>query len=256
MDGYTASSGQFVQNGFSGDFSTGVGPVGPSGSGDIVLPGYVTGKKSKKKLVFIGIGIFIVALAAGLIVFLVFNSMPAPTNQERARQAFNNYANYLLYGEDDEKDITEEYISGYDYYASLQSNALEGGEPDIEYFENLKQKYESLHEISADNVDGYDDVFWLFYYNSLYPFISRQVVTSAQQNGVDSAEIIQTIEEYYKPFIDSSNSLVQDYGKCQLMYLLSGYHSEDDYEPLVCEFPDYRFEVYSKVWEMKELFYE
>ena len=164
-------------------------------------------------------------------------------------KCFNAYANYLLYGTESTEDITGEYKWGYRYYAGSLGVIFEDSYS--EYLENLKSKYELLYESSAEKLGDYNDIFWLFYYCSLYPDMTLKDIVLARLDGINEEEIRQNVEDYYAPFLESSNSLVQTYGRAKIVDLLDDGLVEEE-----VVFPKYVIEIFSKIWEMKGEFYD
>lgn len=214
-----------------------------SGGGDVVLNN--SGDQKSKKGLKWAIGIIVgVLILAGIGVGVMFALKIKKTD----RDYFNEFANYLLYGEESDKDIEGDYVWGYRYYAV--SLDVMSSDSYADYLENLKLKYDILYESSYEKLKDYNDVFWFFYYSSSYPSISRREILDDRRNGMSETEIVKKVEDYYAPFVESSNETVRLYGEIWQEYLLTG-SIDDEYQ-----LPDYEIDVFYDIWKIKENFYD
>ncbi len=208
-------------------------------SGDIVIG---EGDNSRKRIsIVIGV-VAVLIIVAVVVVCLIFF-----LNTKGDRAAFNNYANYLLYGTESNDDITGDYVWGYRYYAhNIDVMASESYE---DYLDTLKGKYESLKLKAGDKISDYDDIFWLFYYCSMYPAISGQITVTPESNSEEWTDFSEDVKTYYTPYLESDNLLVQKFGAYLMGSVLSGDVEEVDV-------PDYNIDIFSMIWKMKGEFYE
>lgn len=200
-------------------------------------------KPLSKKILLILCGIF-VAIALFLGVYLIIEN----TGTRGLKNAFNNFSNYLLYGKESSGDIKEDYVWGNRYYA--RDLDIVYSDDYKNYLNNLKSKYEKMYQKSPETFAEYDNIFWLFYYASLYPDLTRQEVESAKKSGeMNEAEVNEKVKEYYSPFSSSSNEIVKEYGDYKIATLLGEKWEEES-------FPDYEIEIFQELWNLKEKIYE
>lgn len=205
-------------------------------------PAQPSSKKFLPKKILLAIFIFIILAAAIFGAIFIFNN----TGSRGEKKLFNEYANYLLYGKESTDDIADDYVWGYRYYGR-DLDVIFSDEYQT-YLNNLKNKYERLANKASKKVAEYDDVFWLFYYTSYYPDITHFDVLAAKESGASDSEITSEIESYYAPFLSSKNAKVKSYGEAKIHGLTNGEEIET--------FPDYNIEIFQKVWDLKEKFYE
>lgn len=198
-------------------------------------------EKPRKWMLISAIVLVVIALVmalAALFLMLYKNS---------DRKAFNNYANYLLYGVESDDDITGDYVWGYRYYA--RNMDVMASESYDDYLDTLKGKYEALKLKAGDKISDYDNIFWLFYYCSMYPAISGQITVTSESNSEEWTDFSDDVKAYYTPYLESDNLLVQKYGAYLMGSVLSGDVEEVDV-------PDYNIDIFSMIWKMKGEFYE
>lgn len=218
-----------------------------SGTGDIVL---APEKKSKKGVI---IAIIVALVLAGALLAVAFATLGGGGNSGvsgDAKTAFNRYANYLLYGEDSDKELEGEYDVDEIYY--LDDIMTE----DIDYTEEVRETLEVADE-SNNNFDGGDDSdikaddfflraenLWNSFYNTLERGGSylidaaneyreelelyKMIVLSGDsigsnwiQNRLDEMEAEQAkewIKLRYSDFLTSEYSIVKNYGKKAIEY--------------------------------------
>ena len=150
-----------------GSFSSGGGqapqPIMSPVGGDIMLPAQPV--KKKKVGLIIGVILILIAIGAGVAAAML---MGKGGSEMTARQAFNNFSNYFLYGVEDNADITDEYVWGKTYYMqSVFDGDIENLSDAPEILENLKNKYILAYQMNTDELEDYDQLFRNYYNTSL-----------------------------------------------------------------------------------------
>lgn len=172
-DPMTSGGGQNVNLGTLGS----IAPVAPMqltpNNGSIILNNGAPKKKVNKWII---VAIVAVVLSLGLaIVSIIVSNSGSNSGSYPLKTAFNEYANYLLYGEDSDEDITDEYVWGYRYYA----NSIEAQLDDdayAEYLDKLKVKYDDFVAYFPSALEDYDDIFQIFYYEATDPNLTKMEV--------------------------------------------------------------------------------
>lgn len=213
-----------------------------SGTGDIIL-GSGKQAKSKKPILIAAIGVVVVLAVTVAILAIMTLSKPAT-----ARELFNEYANYLLFGTESRADLPDDdYEWGKLYYAGKQrifttSQSNNGDDTRRQYLDELKNKYEKFKKsASPDVLAEYDDSFYMFYY------IYRHPVATYTKNSTED-EILK-IKEQYNIYINSSNEAVQEYGRTLMQSIDS---NEQIDKPII---NNVIIKIFSKLWKMKEAIY-
>ncbi len=149
------STGQGQANAFfaQGNMNTGM-PIG-SGTGDVVIGG--DQKKNQKKMLLVGgLIALVVLIVVGLVASAIFSrgggSDGGGSDVANQKSAFNSYANYVLFGEDSDEDLTEEEI----YENSAYFETLDINEDVItKYTLEANKKFGELERSYAQDNDPY-----------------------------------------------------------------------------------------------------
>ena len=200
-----------------------------SGTGDIVL---APEKKSRRKLIII---LIVMVLIVGGITALVFVFSRKNLEMNNYKLAFNEYANYLLYGKDSDEEIKGEYDDDGIYLVY----EIKNGDNDInmigmtdstdvsnikvsgvEFFDKaeslLNNSFELLNNESAsiiNETDKYKEYFELY---KTIVLSNDSIGASGLQRQIGDDVTTLTKKQVlaqYDAFINSSYSLVRDYGK-------------------------------------------
>lgn len=179
---------------------------------------------------------------------VIVTSIPKGNGKSVLQTAFNEYANYLLYGTESDADIEGEFLWGYRYCATATPTEADDDYPT--YLNELQEKYSNFANLAPAIITDYDDTFWLFYYTALYPDLPLSLVFSAEQEGIPATNIEQRIVEYYTPMLESGHDIVIEYANFQIDILMQ------DNASLAIAFPDTSIDIYSGIWQMMEEIYE
>ena len=195
-------------------------PAAPN-MGDIILSD-TPPQKSKKGLV-IALVLFVIILASGLGVYFFISqnakntaNTTTQTLASNYREAFNEYANYILYG----KDSTDNIIvpSDNDIYYAIW---LAADEKNVGFFDKAKNlldnflnwQEKSSNELLEALIIRYSDIFDFYYLYNIKPRIPISYIAESYINeGKDTTA--KYIEENYEAFKNSSE-LAQTYGSKQ-----------------------------------------
>lgn len=197
-------------------------PIMGRTGGDIVLQPEAP-KKSKKPLVLIIILILVLVGAFAAYVFVNSKSGQNLLGQANPATSFNRYANYLLYGEDSDKPLEEEY-NDTKVYTIEKLN----GSDDANAFFDVSQQlfdnfYSDFYKMPINNeelkslVDDYRGNLSLVKIHSntedieAENFISYYIKNNAQNTK-------KLVEEKYSPFLNSDLETVRQYGQNQSEY--------------------------------------
>ena len=179
-------------------------------------------QKSKKGLV-IALVLFVIILASGLGVYFFISqnakntaNTTTQTLASNYREAFNEYANYILYG----KDSTDNIIvpSDNDIYYAIW---LAADEKNVGFFDKAKNlldnflnwQEKSSNELLEALIIRYSDIFDFYYLYNIKPRIPISYIAESYINeGKDTTA--KYIEENYEAFKNSSE-LAQTYGSKQ-----------------------------------------
>lgn len=187
--------------------------------GDITTGGV---PQKSKKLLVVAAAIVLIIIMAGALTCLVFqqknnsSTEPIATLATNYREAFNEYVNYIFYGEDSINNITES-INSTTYYAIWSA----ADNKDINFFnkaKNLLEIFENWQGRPRDElldllIDKYSDTFDFYYLYSIEPTVPSNFIEKLYINdGKNTAA--EYIEERYKAFKESSK-LAQDYASNQ-----------------------------------------
>ncbi len=130
-------------------YNNSFGSSGVIASGDDVAPlPSPEGSNNRRWPLVVGAVLLIVAIIAGVATFMITrnnsdsSSDNASTTSE-ARSAFNQYANYLLYGEDSDANLAS-FDKSLEY--SIDKNYT-----DATFLTNAKNKYENFFNVIKDN---------------------------------------------------------------------------------------------------------
>lgn len=190
-------------------------------TGDIVLGGGTKPKKFKKGLV-LAIIIFLIIITGGLTAYFLTrnnannNAVSVQTLASNYREAFNEYANYILYGKDSLEDIAGTYESGV-FYSIWQA----ADEEDAGFFNKSKVLFDNIaiqlqkqeNEMDFVFFDNYSDIFNFYYlYNTVPRISSMSILEKYLQDGKESTS--EYINDSYKVF-DESSGLAQVYSRNQ-----------------------------------------
>ena len=187
--------------------------------GDIIINAPST-SKSKRSLVIAGIALLISSVAA-CVILIIINLQTSNTNEQQHeatnyREAFNQYANHVLYGNDSSTDILAKPDNVVNYAIWDASN-----NKDIAFFDKAKnrlnnfmeQDNEDLSETTNVLLQRYINVFDFYYlYNTTSKPSYDMILEKYIQDGKDVATTY--INDNYKVFEDSSE-LAQIYGANQ-----------------------------------------
>ena len=207
-------------NSFGSFSSGGAVPGGLSNSsagGDIILAGGENTKKSRKGL-FIGLAAVAVLLIIGLFALLTMNGGGGVDVSTSAKESFNAYANYLLYGEESTAKIEDTY--SYDevyalgefgdannsaikafYVKALELwNGFEAVAGDVSD-ENLAQ----IMRRNSENLNFAKEVF-------SYPDIDEQELL-AQISNSDIDMVKTWINTQYASLMNSDDQKIKRYGE-------------------------------------------
>ena len=190
-----------------------------SGTGDVVLGG-VEPKKSKRGLIVV-IVLCLMISVVGLVAYVFNRNTNRDTGSVQTlagnyREAFNEYANYILYGKDSLNDIENSYQPDV-FYAIWQA----ADEKDEAFFDKSKvlfgnitnqlQKQENSIDFIAFN--DYANTFDFYYlYNTVPKISSADILEKYLQNGKEA--VSEYINSSYEAFEESSD-LAQSYGRGQ-----------------------------------------
>lgn len=178
--------------------------------------------QKSKKLLVVAAAIVLIIIMAGALIGLVFqqknnsSTEPIATLATNYREAFNEYVNYIFYGEDSINNITES-IDSTTYYAIWSA----ADNKDINFFNkarNLLEIFENWQGRPRDElldllIDRYSDTFDFYYLYSIEPTVPSNFIEKLYINdGKNTAA--EYIEEKYKVFKESSK-LAQDYASNQ-----------------------------------------
>ena len=191
-----------------------------SGASDIIL-GSTPPKKSKKPLI-VTIIIILITIVAGVLAYFIFqqnnnNSVePIATSATNYREAFNEYANYILYGEDSLKNIANTYESDTSYaiwQAADEKNETFFNKAKALFNNIVEQLRNSESDIDLVLFNGYANVFDFYYLYNTSPGISNiNILEKYIQDGEEATS--EYINNNYKVFEESSN-LAQSYARSQ-----------------------------------------
>ena len=187
--------------------------------GDIIINAPST-SKSKRSLAIAGIVLLISSVAA-CVILIIINLQTSNTNEQQHeatnyREAFNQYANHVLYGNDSSTDILAKPDNVVNYAIWDASN-----NKDIAFFDKaknlfdnfMKQDNEDLSETTNVILQRYVNVFDFYYlYNTTSKPSYDMILEKYIQEGKDVATAY--INDSYKVFEDSSE-LAQIYGTNQ-----------------------------------------
>ncbi|MBQ1387309.1 hypothetical protein IIY68_00745 [Candidatus Saccharibacteria bacterium] len=195
-------------------------PAAPN-MGDIILSD-TPPQKSKKGLV-IALVLFVIILASGLGVYFFISqnakntaNTTTQTLASNYREAFNEYANYILYGQDSLEDIVSTYEPGT-FYSIWQA----ADEKNKAFFDKSKILFDSIivqlqkqeNDIDFVVFNNYSDIFNFYYlYNTVPRVSSMNILEKYLQDGKEST--LEYINNSYKVF-DESSGLAQIYGRNQ-----------------------------------------
>lgn len=191
-----------------------------SGTGDIVLG---PEKKSHKKLIFI---LVVAALVVGGLfaaLFLASNSSNNVNVSNDAKTAFNKYANYLLYGEDSETTLEEEYDEDSIYKIDEMRN--ENAQVVTNYFKTANElltNFESLVNGSANSdfikvVNSYRADFELVRLTFNKEYITEEdLVNEVLNNNLEDAKT--WITNKYASLAKSGYENVRKYAEAEIHY--------------------------------------
>lgn len=187
-------------------------PISPA-TGDIVIGG--SEKKSHKGLI---IGVVIAVLVIGGLAAATF-LMPKNSTSTAAKEAFNKYANYLLYGEDSTSPLEGEYNEDGIY----KIDEINEGAETTEY---LKKSGELLDEfiLSIKNNTGLTE-YMNKYKNhfelekiiiSIKPINEDALATEVLNNDLDTAK--NWITSNYLELTKSNNEEIRQYAQAKISY--------------------------------------
>ena len=177
-----------------------------SGTGDIVLGGADSNKKSRKGIVILIILVAFLALIGGGILLWqngVFGGSGSSQLQvANLEEKFNSYIDYVLYGEDSaEKYGIDEIEAWTPYFAGLEGDELSA------YIEKANYKYLELENAySQSNANDRVDItpMKIYYqdYASMQPMSEKEVSDFYIENGLG-----QTKKMINNKYIFSGNNL-------------------------------------------------
>lgn len=190
-----------------------------SGTGDVVLGG-VEPKKSKRGLIVV-IVLCLMISVAGLVAYVFNRNTNRDTGSVQTlagnyREAFNEYANYILYGKDSLNDIENSYQPDV-FYAIWQA----ADEKDEAFFSRSRTLFDNVVKQlgnSGGNIDlvlfnSYASIFDFYYlYNTVPKVSSADILEKYLQSGKEATS--EYINSSYKIFEESSD-LAQLYGQNQ-----------------------------------------
>lgn len=124
-----------------------------SGSGDIVLvPDTQTSGERRKWIVAGLIALIVVAAIAAVVLFFIMRGQNGgQASKGEVKKAFNEYANYVLFGKESSEDFDIETINGKPYFLTLDDEENE------RYLKNADDKYWKFEKAYYDN-GGAEDV--------------------------------------------------------------------------------------------------
>ena len=185
--------------------------------GDIVVGGTPQPKKSKKPFIIAGAILLLFAVIA--VVALIVAS--STNSQTPVLRAFNEYANYFLYGQDSTQNIEGTYQYGDTYWLSDMNLS---DEQIAEHFQAAEVKYQEFYDLysqftnsSPDNIteevrtmiDDYYEQLDLLSYTIRFPNLGASELLEAYMEAPGEAE--QLIKDYYSHFSDSSVQNTRDF---------------------------------------------
>ena len=199
----------------------------PKDTGDIVLA--ASGKKAKK-WPFVVLGLVVFAALAAMGAWMMTRG---GGEEETIRGKFNVYANYILYGEESNNELTSTYDAENSYKIEdiLNDSGIEEQRSYFakvtEYWKNFVDDYNTSTDTGdADNLEYVVDTYinlsvknleFLTQYVNLEKLSAEMIMTMYLANGKEYVE--NYIAQQYKNFIDSENSLMQEYAGYEMEYL-------------------------------------
>ncbi len=202
-------------------------------TGDIMLQPTQPPKKSQKPLL-IAIIIACIVIIVVVVVFLIFANPNSPlaTSTTKLRPAFNQYANYALYGTESTNDLAEPYSESKTYQiASAITNSDDNSATirDPAFFNSTQQKFNTfIQSYNNANIQNSELANLLSDYQDNFNFLTLYANTQRlNQNdiaqkylaGNTTEQITSYIQKTYSPFIGSSLPLAQEYGQKAIIEL-------------------------------------
>ena len=221
------------QNNPFGRFSSGgAGPSGfsapvSSGAGDDIILSGAAQKRSNKKLI-IGIVVGVVLLIGAVVGFLMMQGNKSLGSD--ARSSFNNYVNYLLYGEASSDDLQGEYDES-NYYKIDEMI----GESTSKRTTFVAKANELLKAFITSSEKTQEDDFLseLDYYHNQFEFVrllSKQsdISESTLEERIenDSVEVLKkVVTDHYSEMKNSNQESIKEYAN----YMSDYYNTYIDY---------------------------
>ena len=182
-------------------------------TGDVVLVPDAPVKSGKKKWVVIGfVSLIVVMLGVAVVLFFVMNSQ---NGGRVSKKAFNEYANYVLFGKESDEDFDIEMIGDKPYFLTLNDNSIE------QYLKIADGKYWKFEEAYYAN-GGTEDVGLLksFYqdYAAIRPLSDKEIANLYIDGGeplvkskIKERYMLKGVYQdlyYYADFLDDFSALI------------------------------------------------
>lgn len=205
------------------------------GGGDVVIA--PEGKSKKWWIVGGVVGVLVIVALSALLLSVFFQN----NVKMEAREAWDRYFSYLIYGENDESGNDLDDITVENWYPALIGTRYTQDDTDEgtnHYYDSLKEKYEEYFERFPQMVDGfleYDMVFHGFYDYNTIKRLEKTVVDKYDENGVEMAgNYINTIND---DVLDNNNYVGKMYSYIR-MYLQEYLTVVDYYSERGCSYPE------------------
>lgn len=211
-DGQSGISGQLVSSGVgTGANGYQVGSSGVwnnvpiSSGGDIQL---TSGKKSRKGLILFLIIMMLLLVGGGIIVWMTMGK--GVNNNVSVESAFWRYANYALYGKDDDGKIVGDFSLDGDYYLKFDDETIINKADELEEEFYLKAR-DAQMEVLNESAFTFSDLvlrqrellqFLKMYY--IVPKLTQIDIEDVYNNG-ESDNIEEYIEEYYGDYFEEDD---------------------------------------------------
>jgi len=199
-------------------------PIISSGTGDVVLSGDGSEKKSRKGVVILIVLVILTALVGGGFLLWQNGAFGGGTNNSSSNQqannlqtAYNSYVNYALWGvESDGRPDLAKIEEVVPYFENLQDAALDG------YVTTVNQKYNSLKQLyDVTTIENKVDVAVLKSYFEEYPKMkplsTGEIVTVYLEEGENASKrlinekyaVTENTEKWLKGYLDAAKSLAE-----------------------------------------------
>ena len=203
--------------------------------------------RGKKLAIVLVLLLLITAIGVGIWWVLSKNSNSSQSEITASSfDAYKRYANFLLYGEDKTDDIGGDVFwndtqimenlppgstIGTDYFnklSSLYSTFLDKfNKSNTENKPNAEDGSQEIPQLQADVENAEFSLNTLVVYSSKAPIPDSEIIGRYLANGKD--ETLVYVGDYYSDFINSSNTLLNEYAETETLYVDSLTALIDDY---------------------------